>query len=218
MLIIFCTIIVGIAIALVAYPILRPTEPPLLTAEDADQQEWAELVARRDDTLRAIKDLEFDYRLGKVSAEDFQVFLARLKAEAADILKQMDAWQAEKELALSDALEAEIAAERQARQPRMVPAAARGGVGDDGASAREESVLEKGLEKEIRQARRKGAVPLGARACPRCGYAVAPEDRFCGTCGAALLEQTVAACAYCGAPREPTDRFCANCGRPLPPM
>ncbi len=218
MLIILGIIVVGIAIALVAYPILRPAESPLLAAEDADQQEWEDLVARRDDTLRAIKDLEFDYRTGKVSAEDFQVFLARLKAEAADILRQMDARQAEKESALSAALEAEIAAERKARQTRASPAATRLGIADDGASARGAVVLEKRPEKETRQARRKGAMPTGARACPRCGYAAMPEDRFCGNCGAALPEQAVAACAYCGTPREPTDRFCTNCGRPLPPM
>jgi hypothetical protein len=218
MLIILGIIIVGLAIALVAYPILRPAESPLLTIEDADRQAWEELIARRDDTLRAIKDLEFDYRVGKVSPEDFQVFLARLKAEAAEILKQMDARQAEKESALAAALEAEIAAERQARRAGLASAATRVSLAGDGASAREGTALEKEMEKEIRQARRRGTMPTTARACPRCGHAATPEDRFCGHCGAALPEQTVAACAYCGTSREPTDRFCANCGRPLPPM
>jgi hypothetical protein len=44
-------------------------------------------------TLRAIKDLEFDKAMGKVSDEDFVEMATRLRARAAGLLRQLDAGQ-----------------------------------------------------------------------------------------------------------------------------
>lgn len=41
--------------------------------------------------LRAIKDLEFDYAMGKVSEQDFAEMGARLRVRAAGLLRQLDA-------------------------------------------------------------------------------------------------------------------------------
>ena len=41
--------------------------------------------------LRAIKDLEFDYAMGKVSDKDFAEMGARLRGRAAGLLRQLDA-------------------------------------------------------------------------------------------------------------------------------
>ncbi|MCC7352696.1 MAG: zinc ribbon domain-containing protein [Anaerolineae bacterium] len=215
MLIFLGIIIVGIAIAWVAYPIFRPSESPFRATEDSVRQAWEALAARRDDTLRAIKDLEFDYRVGKVSAEDFQVFRARLKMEAAAVMRQMDGLERESETALAADLEAEIAAARQAQRPEPAPVAVREGAPAKAASPSGVVALEKEVEQEIQQVRRRGAVADGLRACPRCGHAAAPDDRFCGNCGAALPEKAITVCPHCGMPRKPGDRFCAHCGKPL---
>ena len=41
--------------------------------------------------LRAIKDLEFDYAMGKVSDQDFAEMGARLRTRAAGLMRQLDA-------------------------------------------------------------------------------------------------------------------------------
>jgi hypothetical protein len=172
--ILLALIVVGAAVALVAHPILRPPLAAFST-EDTHQQELADWEARKESVLRAIKDLEFDYRVGKVSAEDFQAFSARLKEEAAQILRQIDALRAESDLALSEALEAEIATLRKTQRAGTIKAAS--------ASASPD-VLEQALEAEIQRLRRRSSVVSAS--CPRCGHRVGSEDRFCAQCGAPL--------------------------------
>jgi hypothetical protein len=45
----------------------------------------------RDAKLAEISDLELDYRLGKLSAADYQSLNAALRAEAVEILRELDA-------------------------------------------------------------------------------------------------------------------------------
>ena len=42
-------------------------------------------------TLRAIKELEFDRAMGKLSDEDWQEMSGRLRARAARLIRQLDA-------------------------------------------------------------------------------------------------------------------------------
>ena len=53
--------------------------------------------------LRSIKDLEFDYAMGKVSDKDFTEMSARLRARAAGLMRQLDAGSSYRQ-----AIEAEI--------------------------------------------------------------------------------------------------------------
>ncbi|MEI2692343.1 MAG: zinc ribbon domain-containing protein [Anaerolineae bacterium] len=53
-----------------------------------------------------------------------------------------------------------------------------------------------------------------AAVCPRCGRTVAPEARFCASCGAAL---TTIACPSCGSRARVGARFCVSCGAALQP-
>src|SRR5688500_1976024 len=48
-------------------------------------------------------------------------------------------------------------------------------------------------------------------ACPRCGRANDPADRFCGACGAELAR----VCPSCGASNSPGSSFCGSCGAAL---
>jgi class 3 adenylate cyclase len=48
-------------------------------------------------------------------------------------------------------------------------------------------------------------------ACPRCGAAILPGQKFCADCGLALG----ASCPNCGIPYEGSPRFCAECGHQL---
>ncbi len=80
--------------------------------------------------------------------------------------------------------------------------------------------LDLGPEMRRLAAERALAIPAGGIVCPRGGHAAAPEDRFCGRCGATLPEAVSAVtaeplCPKCGKPIEVGDRFCAGCGQAL---
>lgn len=58
----------------------------------------AELEREKALTLRAIKELEFDRAMGKVSAGDFDEMAARLRARAMSLMRQLDATTVYREL------------------------------------------------------------------------------------------------------------------------
>jgi ribosomal protein L40E len=68
--------------------------------------------------LRSIKDLEFDYAMGKVSEKDFADMRARLRGRAAGLIGQLDAGTSYRQ-----AIEAEIA-KRVGPKPETKPVAA----------------------------------------------------------------------------------------------
>jgi predicted amidophosphoribosyltransferase len=79
------------------------------------------------------------------------------------------------------------------------------------------------IEAAVRKLRRARAAGSG-RACPACGEAYQPGDRFCVRCGGPLpqgeqvkspLPQTGPVCPSCGAALQEGDRFCAKCGYTL---
>jgi len=78
------------------------------------------------------------------------------------------------------------------------------------------------IEAAVRKLRRVRAG--GGRACPACGEAYQPGDRFCVRCGGALplgdqiksaLPPAEPLCPSCGAALQEGDRFCAKCGYTL---
>lgn len=50
----------------------------------------SELTSQRDNLLASIKEIEFDYETGKISAEDFGEMNAKYRSEAVTILKRID--------------------------------------------------------------------------------------------------------------------------------
>ena len=50
----------------------------------------AELEARKEAKYREIRDAEMDMRTGKLSAEDHRILDRQLRAEAAEILRELD--------------------------------------------------------------------------------------------------------------------------------
>ena len=82
------TTIVGIA----ALRAIRP----LVTEHDdrsavVGQRTRIALEQEKANTLRTIKELEFDRAMGKMSEEDFREMSVRLRARAARLIKQLDA-------------------------------------------------------------------------------------------------------------------------------
>lgn len=156
-------LLLGIAVAAVAWPLVQERRGPTAVelAEEAlpAADPLVTLQAQRDSIYQAIRELRFDFQVGKVSEADYKVFDGTLRGNAAAVLQQIAALkQAEADPALDASLEAEIAALRHVNgsgpgQP--APAAATA-----------------------------GAAALNF--CPKCGQRVQAGNRFCGKCGAPL--------------------------------
>ena len=83
------------ACALVGLAMLRTVGPLVGSGEDRTsmigQRTRAALEREKMLALRAIKELEFDKAMGKVSEDDFRDMAGRLRARAARLMKQLDA-------------------------------------------------------------------------------------------------------------------------------
>jgi pyruvate/2-oxoacid:ferredoxin oxidoreductase beta subunit len=119
--VILLSVLMGAA-GLVGMAALRALRP-LVSADDdrtamVGQRTRVALEREKNLTLRAIKELEFDKAMGKVSAQDFDEMAARLRARALDLMKRLD----EGATPYRDVIEKELA-QRLGRAPEAVPAA-----------------------------------------------------------------------------------------------
>lgn len=178
MLIILAIVISAAALLIVAYPIIaksRETQLPVTSA----QEEIDELLARRDAVFQALRDLNFDHQVGKVTDDDFAVFEANLKESAADTLAAIDQWESSVDQAMSAALDREIEIRRAELLDgaRNCPTCGRPALAEDKFCAACGATLP-ALEAK--------PAPAAQRFCRKCGRPAEPADRFCGGCGAAV--------------------------------
>lgn len=132
------------------------------------------LLAERDRLLNALQELDFDYGLGKVPAEDYPVQRAALLKHGADVLRELDALQPEilpaGQGTAEDRIEEAIASRR-----------ADGGTGPAAAGQAGNDSLEDLIAQRKRQRQEK---TVGF--CPKCGKPAQKSDQFCSRCGASL--------------------------------
>lgn len=158
-------ILVGLALLIVTLPLVlspfrtggRRATPASAAGSSPSQQQAA--------VLAALRDLDFDFQIGKVSPEDYAGLRAQLVAEAAQHIQTQEA--------ADDEIEALIRARRASRTKVFVCANC------DGALATDD-----------RFCSHCGA-PVGG-ACPACGGNVQAGDAFCTACGARLRVESVA--------------------------
>jgi hypothetical protein len=72
--------------AVISSPLWRRT-----AREDAEDAELEALEAAKATKLREIRDMELDFRIGKLSDDDYHALDRQLREEAADLLHQLDA-------------------------------------------------------------------------------------------------------------------------------
>jgi hypothetical protein len=191
-------VLIGLALAIILYPLWQQTHTETPLEMHAAGQTLEELQVRYEASLAAIKDLMFDYEMGKVSTEDYETLLNRTKVEAARIRQQID------QLSISAApvtvkpdLDREI--EQLIAQMRRQPAAT--------------PELRAEVEAEIEALKTIQPELLVTSTCPSCGRAIRPGDAFCSGCGRAIPQE--ATCSQCGYAYQPDDAFCARCGAVL---
>lgn len=115
-----------------------------------------ELEARRRQIYASLRDLQFEYRLGKLSEQDYQKAREDLQRELSRTNQQLQA------------LRAQLALE----QPRQPQAAG---------SKRKSDLLTKAAPHGDRRAY--GASTAAACTCPHCGAEFAQPMKYCGQCG-----------------------------------
>lgn len=143
-----------LAIGYVLRPLLDSRPMPIVPDDDR----LTELLARKDSVMTAIKDLEFDYRLGKLTEADYQRYDQRLRRQAIAYMKQIEAI-APESTEMDATLEAEVARRRKTNAA--------------GAPRPPETIL---LCPDCHQ-------PIDAthKFCPHCGASVTPDNRIPST-------------------------------------
>lgn len=169
-------LISGIAI-FVIFLILRPlfeisADKKLITSSvpvNEMDQKRSILLAERDRVLRSLKEMEFDYSLGKIPQEDYPEQRAFLLRKGADIIKRLDELNG---LATTDNLVERV--EEAISEP---------------SDTQIEVETTKGQSTDVDAliaARRREKSDKPAGFCPQCGRAVTSADKFCARCGNTL--------------------------------
>lgn len=161
------------AMGIVAWPYLndgRGLDPAFAKTADPALEN---LVIQRDATYAAIKDLEFDHAMGKLSDADYGSMRAKYETKAVGILQELDQFKATQKRAPQPG-ESDAEIERQVKvlrrgtaAPTRCPKCGTPYGPDDAFCAK------------------CGESLRGVR-CRTCGTRGAPDDRFCARCGAPI--------------------------------
>jgi len=101
-------VIAAIAIAAVAFPVLRNVRArPEATPEDGPSR-LQELLDRRDSLIGSLRDLENDHGLGNVTEGEYQALRSDYELQAVEALKSLGA----RTDGIAEEVEAEVAALR----------------------------------------------------------------------------------------------------------
>lgn len=159
-----------LAIYFAVSPLLQPGRATLVLDDD----KLAELIGRKDTILQAIKDLEFDYHVGKMSQEDYRRLDQRLRRQAIGLMQQIEKL-APASASLDEQLESIIA---QFRQTSSGPVSERATAVKGDRSAAPATTL---------------AESQASRFCTQCGKPVEAGHNFCAHCGAPVAQPDPAA-------------------------
>jgi len=163
---IFLVLAVLVAVGMYLYAPFMSRPRKLSTTEMHD---ISALKAERDRIINALQELDFDFKLGKIPAEDYPEQRAELLKKGSDILRKLD----ELEPLLASARNAESRIEKAAAAKRA----------DSSSTAAELS--DEDIEAML-AARRKQHKSKPAGFCPSCGKPVLASDSFCPSCGKSL--------------------------------
>src|SRR5438128_8265977 len=103
-----CGILSGTILGAICIPLFRKEDS--LESAIIEETEWDLLLRKKEIILGNLQDLDFEYKCGKLSEEDYNKVRAEMSAEAAAVLKKIDEIESTQDL---DALiRLEVAARR----------------------------------------------------------------------------------------------------------
>ncbi len=124
-------------------------------------QEVSTLLTEREHVLSALMELNSDYEIGKIPAEEYSSQRASLIQKGSEILRQLDEIQATKPSSLEIPADADISKQQASL------------------------ISDEDLEDLIAQRRTKRQQKT-AGFCPNCGKPILQSDQFCPSCGQTL--------------------------------
>jgi hypothetical protein len=110
MLYLLCGLLGGAILAVICTPLFR--KETTLESSIIEETQWDLLQRKKEVILGNIQDLEFEYKCGKLSEEDYQKIRAEMNAEAAQVFQEVE------NLESSEDLDALIRREISARKNR----------------------------------------------------------------------------------------------------
>jgi len=175
-----------LALGVVAYVGL-----PLLKTQFEDDtevmsEEAEDLYRRKESTYSAIKELEFDYKTGKLSDQDYAELDAKYRADAIEVLETIDMM------------------EHGATAPAKTPSGDAPKKRGKGLKPRPAAALERFVCVECEQENSQGA-----RFCGGCGSELGGEIVVKSGNGS---QAPSSECVDCGKPVKDGHKFCASCG------
>lgn len=146
------------------------------------------LIAEKQTLLRAIKDIQFERELGKISDEDFdrldKAYRRRAKRVLALLDQDLDPYRVRAEKEIADAM----------------------------GEADEHGPYRRGTRKKNEKGGAKVAAKPRGVECPACGVDNAKDAVFCKSCAARIAPLV---CAKCGTENDPDAKFCKACATRL---
>ena len=164
---IFFTLAIFILVAMYLYAPFMERRARRVTEEE---HELSALMAERDRVINSLQELDFDFKLGKIPAEDYPIQRSDLLQKGADILRKIDSF-------------SPIPASTQDEEARLEKAIAARRA-DASVTVRPE-VSDDDVESMISSRRGSRKVKTGGF-CPKCGKPIQATDRFCPSCGKSL--------------------------------
>jgi zinc ribbon protein len=159
-------IVIGAAIFIVLPFFKKRFEeiPPETDSQNPIEEKIKSLNSEKESLYSALKELDFDYSMGKLSKEDYGELERKYKAQAVFVLREIDNIRGKSDIAnLDEEIEKEIRVIREAK------------LTDD-----------KEIEREILKSRKSRVLETSSSICSVCGNEYKSDDRFCSKCGASL--------------------------------
>lgn len=159
-------------VAVVAYPFFANGEQDDVALPASTDPVVENMIVTRDATYAAIKELEFDHAMGKLSDADYKMMRARYETKAVAILQQLDELHkargnGKRAHVSDDDLEQEVLRLRRETKALTCPKCGTPHSTADAFCA-------------------KCGTPLRGVRCPDCGTRAAVGDKFCPRCGSRL--------------------------------
>ena len=96
MLYLICAVLGGAILAAICKPLFRKDDS--LESAIIEETEWDLLQRKKEVILGNIQDLDFEYKCGKLSEEDYQKVRGEMNLEAAQVLHEIDRIESSKDL------------------------------------------------------------------------------------------------------------------------